>query len=790
MVMQSVIFPKTRQDLSDFAYQLQSDPVANAGTILFVGGQASTVQGRPLIYQLAHQILLEQFGTRYSVEEIQQMQANGQMTNLMFSFERKWLGTNRNKQTNSLRKLHEQLVLTEGHIALANLLKKHFFLLVLATATDQLLESAYISNATQEGQRAPAWKVVINGYSTPNDFQVAIQTPSDATFIKLCGDIDTFAVTSSEADLMLKDPIKQEIRKALNRNRDLVIVCPTLLDEHILSLLFQDDQKKVIGRIIFINSSEPSQKLRQEMQQWDPTPTYIIDGALTFDLVFQTIADQHGLYQDVEKIAGRSLTEADLQKLRQEILSSNIPDEVLERFFKREAPQEAAAPQSPPSQADTPPTIKDRVSDAPKPTSRTPVSQTPPAKEVEDEDLVVLIDDEDETSDDSESVPHEYIEWIETTVFTINVRPDRKANFTALGGKINSKSPDSVVLPINPEKLNELMLYMGQNLSIYHKMGGSEAGTLLLSWLKQIEREGNELNTSILEAIPDLNKTLEVARKTAARDDLENVTLLFGGPRQYLNMPYELIYYNGKPLVVQHPFCHQVTEEQFTYKEKDFDSFFRTLKKQRQHLRVLLVSSSATSDQEVRELEKLIDQKSGLKTTIHTLLSNQISEGSLTDCLRRSTYHIVHYVGYGTFDETSGQNNGLLLLKRDKLREESSILTAEDVARLLDASETRLFYLNPYSDTGTNGSRTIPNSNQPGMMDALVRAGIPYILGFRWHITESNSLKFATTFYEKLFKHPLIPEKAALYARQAFFEGDEQNDTWTSPILVAQTPYR
>ena len=750
MVMQSVMLPKTRQDLSDFAYQLQSDPAANAGTVLFVGGQASTVQGRPLIYQLAHQILMERFGTSYTAEDIQQMQADGQMNNLMFSFEQKWRVANRNKKTNSLRKLHEQLVLTEGHIALANLLKEHFFLLVLTTTTDQLLESAYISKATQEGQRAPVWKVLVNGYNTPSDFQVAIQLPSDATFIKLCGDIDNFAVTSSEAEQMLKDTIKQEIRKALNRNRDLVIVCPTLLDEHILSLLFQDDHKKEIGHIYFINSSEPSQKLRQEMQQWDPTPTYIIDGALTFDLVFQTIAEQRGLYQDVEKIAGRSLTEEDLQKLRQEILSSNIPDEVLERFFKREVPQAAA----------------------------------------EDEDLVVLIDDEDETSDDSEPVPHEYIEWIETTVFTIYMRPDRKANFTALGGNINYKSPDSEVLPINPEKLNELMLYMGQNLSIYHKMGGSEAGALLLSWLKQIEREGNSLYTTILEAIPDLNKTLEVARKTAARDDLENVTLLFGGPRQYLNMPYELIYYKGKPLVVQHPFCHQVTEDQFTYKEKDFDSFFRALKKQRQHLRVLLVSTSATSDEEVRELDKLITQKSGLKTTVHTLLSNQVSEGSLTDCLRRCTYHIVHYVGYGTFDVTSGQNNGLLLLKRDKRGEESSILTADDVTSLLDSSETRLFYFNPYSGTETNGPRTIPNSNQPSMMDALVRAGIPYILGFRWHITESNSLKFATTFYEKLFKHPLIPEKAALYARQAFFEGDVQNETWTSPILVAQTPYR
>lgn len=767
--------PETRQELSDFAYQLKSVHAANAGTVLFVGGKSSIIEGRPLIYQLAQQILLERFGTRYTPEDIQNMQTGAQMHNFVFNFEQKWQAPSTNKSTkrDTLRKLHEQLVPTEGHTALANLLKEHFFLLVLSTATDQLIESAYISGTNKEGQRAPIWKVLVNGYNDHNDFERAVQSPADTTFLKLCGDIDKFAVTGSEAEQMLRD-IKQEIRKALNRDRDLVIVCPTLLDEHVLGLIFQDDNKREVGHIYFINSTDPSQKLQQEMHKWDPTPSYIIDEELTFDLVFQTIAEQLGLYQYVEKIAGRSLTEVDLQRLRQEILSSDIPDEILERFFKREVPQDAAASQGQSPQA-----------------AAQPTSQAPSAKQPRDEDIVVLIDD-DETIDETEPIANKFVEWVDTTVFTVKMHPDRKASFTAVGGKINYKSPDSDELPIDPDRLNELVHYLGQNLSIYHKMDSSAAGALLQSWQRQIEREGNNLYSTFMEAIPDLDKMLEVARKTAAKDDLENVTLLFDGPRQYLSMPYELIYYRDKPLVVQHPFCHQVTEGQVSYREKDFDTFFRALKKQRQRLRVLLVSTAAASDQEARELEKLIDkdsQRSGLKTTIHTLLSNQVSEGTLTDCLRHCTYHIVHCVGHGTFDETTGQNSGLLLLKREKRVEERTTLTADDVASLLNSSETRLFYLNPYAGTESNTSRATGTNNQRSMMDALVGAGIPYVLGFRWHITESNSLKFATTFYENLFKHPLIPEKAALYARQAFFEGAEQNETWTSPILVAQTPY-
>ena len=73
-----------------------------------------------------------------------------------------------------------------------------------------------------------------------------------------------------------------------------------------------------------------------------------------------------------------------------------------------------------------------------------------------------------------------------------------------------------------------------------------------------------------------------------------------------------------------------------------------------------------------------------------------------------------------------------------------------------------------------------------GVMDAVIQAGVPYVLGYRWYVTDSGSRRFATLFYEKLIGERNSPEQAVLYARSQLYGNDGNDETWTSPILVSQ----
>jgi CHAT domain-containing protein len=75
------------------------------------------------------------------------------------------------------------------------------------------------------------------------------------------------------------------------------------------------------------------------------------------------------------------------------------------------------------------------------------------------------------------------------------------------------------------------------------------------------------------------------------------------------------------------------------------------------------------------------------------------------------------------------------------------------------------------------------------MLDALVRADVPSVLGYRWSVDDQGALKLAKAFYESLWK-TLSPGRALLAARRSVsmeVTGSD-DETWASPVLVQQTP--
>ncbi len=517
--------------------------------------------------------------------------------------------------------------------------------------------------------------------------------------------------------------------------------------------------------IHYISSRKPPAELARLIRQRGTDP--IVDDKVNFDLALGTICKQIKLYAGIETVTGKPLQEGDKEHLRKaaredkseqqalsEVISSRVTD--IERDVDRALDEAMRRKAAPPVGADE--DVEGLVELLP----------------VEDEGLAALI---------------------ETTVLTVKLGADRKASFTVVGGGFNyTSSLDSKELDIDVGELNVLMQDMGRNNAMYHRLPANniERESGLNSWRRQAKREGKGLYADLVQAYPDLSNMLKVAQLAAGKYGPENLTLVFDGPREFLGMPYELLY-GDDWLALSNPLCRRVSGLNPRHVEH-FDAFIQALRRSKQPVKALFISAGApglSADEEIDELQQCIRKRVtglGLRFEPEVLKNAEATYETVQQHLTKCQYHLVHYAGHGIFKAT-GEESGLLL-GRTKQSDERMILTARELAGLLSASDTRLVYLSTCVGAQTGNEELLLDFDYLGVMDAVVRAGVPYTLGFRWKVTDSGSRRFAASFYDHLFEQPFVPERAAWHARHHIYNEKAQEETWISPILVAQNPYR
>jgi CHAT domain-containing protein len=79
-----------------------------------------------------------------------------------------------------------------------------------------------------------------------------------------------------------------------------------------------------------------------------------------------------------------------------------------------------------------------------------------------------------------------------------------------------------------------------------------------------------------------------------------------------------------------------------------------------------------------------------------------------------------------------------------------------------------------------------------GILGALLGAGVPHILGFRWELEDDEfPLEFAKAFYRKLLEERMPVEWALQRARREMWERFRfRSPIWASPVLVSQSMNR
>ncbi|MEO6397473.1 MAG: CHAT domain-containing protein, partial [Tepidiformaceae bacterium] len=143
----------------------------------------------------------------------------------------------------------------------------------------------------------------------------------------------------------------------------------------------------------------------------------------------------------------------------------------------------------------------------------------------------------------------------------------------------------------------------------------------------------------------------------------------------------------------------------------------------------------------------------------------------------RRTYHVLHFVGHGGFDE-QGQD-GLLVFEDERGR--GSEVSATYLSSILrDADSLRLAVLN-----ACDGAKASLTDQFAGVAQSLLQQGVPAVVAMQFEITDEAAITFAHEFYSA-FADGYPVEAAVSEARKSIFAG--QNDSeWATPVLYLRS---
>ena len=162
-----------------------------------------------------------------------------------------------------------------------------------------------------------------------------------------------------------------------------------------------------------------------------------------------------------------------------------------------------------------------------------------------------------------------------------------------------------------------------------------------------------------------------------------------------------------------------------------------------------------------------------------TWLDGQTAD-DLQRAMRRGPWHVLHYIGHGSFDQV--RDEGLIHLA--DATGKAAPLYATQLARLLarQRHDLRLVLLNACE--GARGGRL---DLFAGTAATLVGSGIPAVLAMQYEITDDAAIDFARTFYEALADN-LPVDTAVADARNAMTLRNRFSLEWGTPVLYLRAP--
>ncbi len=145
--------------------------------------------------------------------------------------------------------------------------------------------------------------------------------------------------------------------------------------------------------------------------------------------------------------------------------------------------------------------------------------------------------------------------------------------------------------------------------------------------------------------------------------------------------------------------------------------------------------------------------------------------GELRRVLLRDTFHVLHYMGHGGFD----QQRGGVLLFTDRTGRGLPVTAGNLGVLLHDHTSMRLAVLN-----ACEAGRTDPADPFAGVADTLVRRGIPAVIAMQFEVSDDAAIEFAPALYGALAAGRPV-DAAVAEARKAMYTISPLE--WATPVL-------
>jgi hypothetical protein len=261
-----------------------------------------------------------------------------------------------------------------------------------------------------------------------------------------------------------------------------------------------------------------------------------------------------------------------------------------------------------------------------------------------------------------------------------------------------------------------------------------------------------------------------------------------------LKIPFELFPYANSHLALLTAVSRQITGHQLRPDVcVSFDRLLMALATERDNLRVLLIASSENRELGASEELKRVRQHIALGCTRMNLRAEFVElqaqqatvENVDRELVENGPYHIVHYSGHGHHFSEDPEASGVVLRGKDG---DVEVVKCKKLRGWFTTAKSWLVYLSCCNSSASSGSGQGLSARYLGMMDAIVLAGVPNVIGFRCLVSDQSALNLADEFYRQLFT--LQEEKnlnlAMLAARRRVHNGSDFIDAWASSMLITQ----
>ena len=199
-------------------------------------------------------------------------------------------------------------------------------------------------------------------------------------------------------------------------------------------------------------------------------------------------------------------------------------------------------------------------------------------------------------------------------------------------------------------------------------------------------------------------------------------------------------------------------------------------------LRVLTIISSPTDlpELDVQREWARIETAMGPKVREGLVVVDKLPEPTtdeLGDWLLTHDVHVLHFIGHGDFDSTSGE--GFVFFQND--RGGADRVTADILGPFVhDHDPLRMVVLN-----ACRGARVSAKDPYGGMAQGLVQQGATAVVAMQFPITDRAAVMFTGKFYGALAAG-LPVEQAVSYARKALQA--KFHSEWATPVLFMRSP--